>query len=230
MSEQLWHDVDEFFESALLKDDESLRFAIENSKQRDLPEIAVTPHLGSFLHMIAKTSGAQRILEIGTLGGYSTIWLARALGESGEVVTLELEDHHADVAQQNLEHARVDNRVTIQRGPALQSLKQMCGDRITPFDFVFIDADKENSLPYFEASLQLTTSNAILVVDNVVRGGEVLDAQSEDSRVQGVQRLIKFLRNCQAVECSFLQTVGAKGYDGFVVARKLATEQSQRAV
>ena len=224
MTQELWNKVDSFFESALIAQQDDLAFVLDRCRDNELPEIAVTPAFGKTLCLIAKSIAASRILEVGTLGGYSTIWLARAVAASseGKVVSLELEDHHADVAAENFRQAGVESIVQVMRGPAIESLEVLVKQQESSFDFVFIDADKENNLPYFQHALQLVRQHGLIIVDNVVRQGEVLDPNHEDSRVQGVQRMLKFIANCDRVECSAMQTVGAKGYDGFLMARVLS--------
>jgi predicted O-methyltransferase YrrM len=183
-----------------------------------LPAINVTPHQGKFLHLLARLRGARRILEIGTLGGYSTIWLARALPEGGRVVTLELEETHARVARENFVRAKVADKIELRLGRAIESLRAMVAEKVAPFDFVFIDADKPSMAEYFQASLQLTRPGSAIIADNVVRNGAVADATSTDESVRGVRRFMASLARESRVSATTLQTVGSKGYDGFTLA------------
>jgi predicted O-methyltransferase YrrM len=217
--ESTWHAVDEYFERRLSLSDPALEAALADSQSAGLPAIAVTAAEGKLLALLAQAIGARRVLEIGTLGGYSTIWLARVLPADGELVTLEIKQHHADVARQNLQRAGVAGRVTILVAPATESLNAMIADRTAPFDLVFIDADKERSLEYFEASLRLTHPGSLIIVDNVVRNGAVAEATDPDSMVIGVRRLMDRLAGDGRVSATAIQTVGAKGYDGFLLAR-----------
>jgi predicted O-methyltransferase YrrM len=184
-----------------------------------LPNISVSPSQGKLLYLLAAIQGARRILEIGTLGGYSAIWLARALPAGGKLVTLELAPRHAEVARENLERAGLDGSVEIVVGPALESLAKLARDAVPAFDFVFIDADKPNIPEYFERSLELTHAGSVIVVDNVVRHGAVIDAASEDANVQGVRRFNERLQRTAGVSGTTIQTVGTKGYDGFTLIR-----------
>lgn len=168
------------------------------------------------LFLLAQLAGAKHILEIGTLGGYSTIWLARALPADGELVTLELDPHHAAVARENLERAGVSDKVDIRIGPAAQSLAALAG---APFDFVFIDADKEGNAHYVAEAIRLGRSGTTIIVDNVVREGGVLDADSDDERIIGTRALFEMLAADQRLDATAVQTVGAKKWDGFVLAR-----------
>jgi predicted O-methyltransferase YrrM len=219
MSQELWTRIDDYIETVIGADDEPLRAALAASHAAQLPNISVSPSQGKFLHLLAAISGARRILELGTLGGYSTIWLARALPAGGKLVTLELAPRHAEVARANLEHAGVGGAVEILLGPALESLATLARDAVEPFDFVFIDADKQNIPEYFERSLELTRKGGVIVVDNVVRKGAVLDAGSDDANVQGVRRFNERLRQTARVSATTLQTVGTKGHDGFTLIR-----------
>ena len=170
------------------------------------------------LYLLARTQQAKRILEIGTLGGYSTIWLARALPPEGKVVTLELEKKHAEIAQSNIERAGLAEKVEIVLGKAADSLEALIKANSDLFDFIFIDADKESLPIYFTKALKLSKPGSVIVIDNVVRNGAVIDAKSEDMRVQGVRRMVSLLAEQTGIEATFVQTVGSKGYDGFIVA------------
>jgi predicted O-methyltransferase YrrM len=178
----------------------------------------VSPAQGKFLYLLAKSTAARHILEVGTLGGYSTIWLARALPADGRLVTLEIDPHHAEVARRNLEEAGVGDRVEVRVGPALDSLAALAKERIGPFDFVFIDADKEHNADYVDAAIDLARPGALILVDNVVREGGVLDDRSTDSKILGTRRLYDTLANEPRLEATAIQTVGAKKWDGFILA------------
>ena len=217
--ESTWHAVDEYFEQKLALNDPALGAALADSQAEGLPAINVTPAHGQLLALLAQSINARRILEVGTLGGYSTIWMARALPDDGELVTLEISRHHAAVAQRNLDRARLADRVRIVVAPATDSLRQMISERVESFDLVFIDADKERNLEYFEAALALTHPGSLIIVDNVVRKGAVVEADSSDTMVQGVRRLVDRLVDERRVSATVIQTVGGKGYDGFLLAR-----------
>jgi predicted O-methyltransferase YrrM len=202
----------------LIPADAALDAALADSAKAGLPEIAVSASQGKLLHLLAKMQGARKILEIGTLGGYSTIWLARALPARGRVVTLEAEKKHAEVARRNIARAGLSGKVEVRVGPALAMLSQMAGERRAAYDFVFVDADKENTTEYFEWALRLSRSGSVIVVDNVIRDGEVADAASSDPRVQGIRRFNEALAREKRVSATTIQTVGSKGYDGFTLA------------
>jgi predicted O-methyltransferase YrrM len=191
---------------------------LEANAAAGLPAIDVSPAQGKFLYLLAKSSRAQRILEIGTLGGYSTIWLARALPPQGDLVTLEVDPRHAEVARLNLQTAGVAERVEVRVGPALDSLAALASEEGEPFDFVFIDADKEHNADYVLAAISLASAGALIVVDNVVRGGRVLDDRSTDPVVLGTRRLYDMLAAEARLEATAIQTVGAKKWDGFIIA------------
>ncbi len=216
--EATWNEVDDFFTARLEHGDRALADAIADSAAAGLPPIAVTPLQGKFLALLARAGHARRILEIGTLGGYSAIWMARALPENGELVTLEISPGHAAVAQRNMERADVAGRVRIIVGPAAGSLKTLVADHVEPFDLVFIDADKRSSDVYFRAALELSRVGTMIVVDNVVRDGEVADASTTDEDVRGIQRMTDLIASERRVSATAIQTVGGKGYDGFILA------------
>ena len=217
MPEQVWSDVDAFFEQHLLPADDILRATLETNVAEGLPPIAVTPPQGKLLHLLARACGARRILEIGTLGAYSTIWLARALPPSGKLITLEIDLHHAEVARRNLERAKVSGRVEIRVGDAAVLLDAMQGF-VEPFDFIFIDADKASSDIYFKAILPMSHPGTVVIVDNVVRDGKVADAKSEDEDIQGIRRMTEWLATQPTISATAIQTVGGKSYDGFLMA------------
>jgi predicted O-methyltransferase YrrM len=217
MPEQVWADVDEFFTEHLLPADDVLRAVLETNVAEALPPIAVTPPQGKLLHLLARACGARRILEIGTLGAYSTIWLARALPRDGRLITLELDPHHAEVARRNLERAKLGEQVEVRIGRAADLLDAMQGV-VEPFDFVFVDADKASSDVYFKAVLTLSHPGAVIIVDNVVRSGKVTDAASDDEDIQGIRRMTEWLATQPNISATAIQTVGGKSYDGFLMA------------
>lgn len=218
MSGAAWRAVDAYIVDHLLGADAALDAALAANTAAGLPQIDVSPAQGKMLHLFAQMVGARRILEIGTLGGYSTIWLARALPEGGQVVTLEIEPHHAAVARDNIARAGLGDRVEIRVGAALSSLEAMIAQGEEPFDLVFVDADKESSVAYVRAAMALARPGTTIVIDNVVREGEVLDAASADSRVHGVRALFEMIANEPRLSATAVQTVGAKKWDGFVLA------------
>jgi len=215
---ELFKDIDAYIAERFVEDDPALDAAAAAATGAGLPDIAVSPVLGKYLYLLAKLTNARRILEIGTLGGYSTTWLARALPEDGHVVTLEYEPKHAGVARANLDRAAVGPWVEIIVGDATESLREIADRDDPPFDMVFIDADKENYTTYLDWSIKLTRSGGLIIADNVVRGGRVLDASSSDSMVQGVQAFNDALAKDRRVEAIATQLVGAKGHDGIALA------------
>lgn len=217
-AEDVWNRVDDRL-SRLLPNDPLLQEALSASERAGLPPIQVSPLQGMFLHLLALAIGARRVLEVGTLGGYSTIWLARALPPDGRLVSLELEGKHAEVARSNLELAGVSGRVEVRVGPALASLDRLVGERVAPFDLVFIDADKPNNVPYFERALELSHPGTLVLVDNVVRHGAIVGPGVADPAVEGTRRLLEMVEREPRVLATALQTVGGKGYDGFLLAR-----------
>ncbi|MGQ0841791.1 O-methyltransferase [Actinokineospora sp.] len=214
--EDRWHAVDDYLCDTLLPEDPVLAAALAASAAAGLPEIAVAPNQGRLLNLLARVHGARRVLEIGTLGGYSAIWLARALPEGGSLVSLEYEPRHAEVARSNLARAGFDGVAQVRVGAALELLPALADE--DPFDFVFIDADKPNNPHYFAWALRLTRSGAVIVVDNVVRGGAVADAGSDDPAVLGTRSVLAMMAADPRVEATAVQTVGSKGHDGFAVA------------
>lgn len=213
-----WGAVDDYIAEKLLGDDKSLTDAHAANAVGGLPAIDVSPAQGKFLQLLAKAIGARRILEVGTLGGYSTIWLARALPADGTLVTLEIDPHHAQVARTNVDRAGVADKVEVRVGTALDTLAALANENGAPFDLVFIDADKENNPNYVKAAIDLARSGALIIVDNVVREGGVLDAQSDNSAIQGTRRLFDMLANEPRLDATAIQTVGVKKWDGFVLA------------
>jgi predicted O-methyltransferase YrrM len=216
MSEGRWFDVDEYIIGHLIGEDDALASALRNNEVSGLPPIDVSVTQGKMLHLLARMANARRILEIGTLGGYSTIWLARALPDDGRLVTLELEPHHAAVARENVDKAGVGEKVEIRVGPAALTLTAMTDD--ASFDFIFIDADKPNNVIYLREAIRLARSGGTIIVDNVVREGGVLDAQSDDERIAGTRALFEMLSAESRIDATAIQTVGAKKWDGFVLA------------
>jgi predicted O-methyltransferase YrrM len=218
MNQQTWTAVDRYVDDLLVGHDAALEAALQASAQAGLPAINVAPSQGKLLNLLARVLGARAILEIGTLGGYSTIWLARALPADGRLVTLEIDATHAEVARANIAHAGLSQRVQLRLGPALDTLAQLAAERAGPFDLSFIDADKPNIPAYFKWALQLSRPGSLIVVDNVVRDGAVIEAASLDASVQGVRRLNELMASEPRVSATTIQTVGAKGYDGFALA------------
>jgi predicted O-methyltransferase YrrM len=214
--QDLWTRVDEFFGARLVAGDDWLDAALAANRKAGLPPIDVTPLQGKFLDLLVRISGARRILEIGTLGGYSTIWLARALPEGGRIVTLESSAHHADVARENLRNAGVLDCVDLRVGRAIDTLPALVDDE--PFDLIFIDADKQSLPEYLDWALKLSRVGTVIVADNVVREGKVLDAKNDDPGVEGVRRFTEQLAAEPRLSATVLQTVGMKGYDGFALA------------
>ena len=218
MSEALWTEVDDYLNETLVRPDDALNAAVADSAKAGLPQIQVAPNQGKLLMLLAQIRGARRILEIGTLGGYSTMWLARALPPAGRLITLELEPKHARVAQANLERAGVDDRVEIRVGPAAGTLKKMIAAREQPFDLVFIDADKTGYPDYLTLSLELSHPGTLIVADNVVRKGAIADRKSQDNNVQAIRRMNEMIASNPRLSATVIQTVGSKGYDGLAFA------------
>ncbi len=214
MDDQLWHAVDDYLGGLLVGPDAALDAALAANRAAGLPPIDVSPALGKLLNLVVRTSGARRVLEIGTLGGYSTIWLARALPPGGRVVTLERNPHHAAVARDNIARAGLADVVEIVVGPALETLPGLTG----PFDLVFVDADKPSNADYLAHAVRLSRPGTVIVVDNVVRRGKVADTADRDPAVVGSRRLIEAMAADPRLDATALQTVGSKGYDGFALA------------
>ncbi|KAJ7451999.1 O-methyltransferase-domain-containing protein [Mycena latifolia] len=213
-----WARSDQYLNSFLHTPDAVLDAALTNSSANGLPEIAVSAAQGKFLHLLVASLGAKRVLEVGTLGGYSTIWLARALPVDGELVTLELSELHAKVAQQNIDRAGLTSKIQILVGPAHESMQQM--QPAPPFDFIFIDADKQGNKMYFAEAKRLVRKGGIIIVDNVVRYGRVADPNYTDPQVEGVRALLQSVKGDPEVDATTMGTVGDKGYDGFLYAVK----------
>lgn len=217
MSEQQWTAVDRYITDRLVPSDAALDAALASSAARGLPAINVAPNQGKLLQLLARSIGAKRILEVGTLGGYSTIFLARALPVGGKLVTLEYEPKHADVARENIARAGLADVVQIRVGKAIDTLPKLAAEGGGPFDLVFIDADKPGNADYFAWAMKLTRVGSLIIVDNVVRKGEVIDPAG-DANVQGARRLYEAMAAEPRVSATAVQTVGSKGHDGFAIA------------
>ena len=214
MTQDVWTAVDNYFDGALAPSDPVLDAALKATEAGGLPSIQVSTAQGKQLHLLARSIGARRILEVGTLGGYSAIWLARALPADGQLITLEVDPHHAEVARANLANAGLADRAEVRVGPAIETLPQLEG----PFDFAFIDADKASNADYFVHAVRLSRPGTMIVVDNVVRGGAVVNAGNGNPAVQGVRRLVDAVAAEPRVSATVIQTVGTKGYDGYLFA------------
>ncbi|MGW2251165.1 O-methyltransferase [Kitasatospora sp. NPDC001660] len=219
MTQPIWDAVDAYFSEKLVGPDPALEAASEAADAAGLPPIAVAPNQGKLLHLLALSIGARRVLEVGTLGGYSAIWLARALPADGTLITLEIDPKHAEVARGNLARAGLDKVAEVRLGSALDSLAAIGAEGAEPFDLVFIDADKVNNPAYFAWALKLTRPGALIIVDNVVRDGAVADADSTDAAVVATRKLHDVIAAEPRVTATSVQTVGSKGYDGFTLAR-----------
>lgn len=218
MNPDQWTAVDAYTTQQLSLSDEALESALRDSAAGGLPPINVAPNQGKLLQLLALAVGARRILEIGTLGGYSTIWMARALPDNGHLITLEVDPKHAAVAAANIANAGLQHKVDVWLGTALDSLPKLAEEGREPFDFVFIDADKANIPEYFRWALRLSRRGALIVIDNVIREGAIIDPESTDPSVIGVRQLNDLLAAETRVSATIIQTVGAKGYDGFTLA------------
>lgn len=216
MTRERWTEVDDYLTDLLLPEDAALDQALAESHAAGLPAIAVSAPQGRLLHLLARMRGARRILEVGTLGGYSTIWLARALPPDGTLVTLEADAHHAQVARDNLARAGLSGVAEVVLGPAADTMASL--PREAPFDLIFIDADKSGYPDYLRAAVELSRTGTVIVADNVVRNGAVSDTDNDDPAVQGVRRYLEMVAADPRLEATAIQTVGAKGYDGFALA------------
>jgi|SRR5579862_2228846 len=224
MIQEQWSAVDRYIEEILAPSDPVLDAALKASTEAGLPAIQVAPVQGKLLQILAQAVGARRILEIGTLGGYSTIWLARALPARGRLVTLEVNARHAEVARSNIARAGLADVVELRLGLGLETLSQLVAEKQAPFDFVFIDADKPGYAEYFAWVLKLTRPGSLIIADNVVRKGAVADPGSDDANVQGIRKFNEAVRKASGVTATAIQTVGSKGYDGFAIALVVADE------
>ncbi|NQX71632.1 O-methyltransferase [Paenibacillus alba] len=214
---KLWEKVDHYITERLIPQDPILEKVLSANQEAGLPAYDVTPAQGKFLNLLVRLHGSKRILEIGTLGGYSTIWLARALPADGKLVTLELDPLHAQVAKANLSLASVDGCVELRVGDALEQLAQMKEEGVEPFDFIFIDADKPNNPHYLKWALYFSHPGTVIIGDNVIREGEVINENTQDPRVKGVREFYDLLADEARIAATAIQTVGSKGYDGFVI-------------
>jgi predicted O-methyltransferase YrrM len=217
-TQDLWTKVDDYLNGLLVPADPALEEALAASRAAGLPDIQVAPNQGKLLHLIARAQGARHILEIGTLGGYSTIWMARALPPGGRLITLEYEPKHAEVARANIARAGLADRVEVRVGKALDLLPRIASEKLPPFDLVFIDADKENTTEYFEWALRLSRRGSLLIVDNVVREGEVANPSTEEAGSRAMRRFFERLSLEPKVSATAIQTVGVKKHDGWALA------------
>ncbi|MGW8764044.1 O-methyltransferase [Streptomyces sp. NPDC055815] len=219
MTNSQWTEVDTYFAETIAPADEALTAALAHSTAAGLPEIAVAPNQGKLLHLLAQMQGARNILEIGTLGGYSTIWLARALPADGRLITLEYEPAHADVARANIARAGLDKLVEVRTGAALDTLPRLEAEGAGPFDLVFIDADKVNNPHYVAWALKLSRPGTVIIVDNVVRSGRVATPHPDDAAITGTREMFDLIAAEPRLDATAIQTVGTKGYDGLLLAR-----------
>ena len=217
MPEEIWNKVDDYLDKMIVDQDHALLAALKDSEEADLPPINVSPPQGKMLHILARSLSAKRILEMGTLGAYSTIWLARALPDDGEMLSLEVNQKHAEVSRRNLERANLSKKVKIILGPALDSLSTLYKNGSKPFDFIFIDADKQNYPGYFDWAIKLSHSGSMIVVDNVVRKGSIIETGNTDPNVKGVKEMLSSIRSYKNIIATAIQTVGVKGHDGFAL-------------
>ena len=224
MTQEKWTAVERYITDQLLPTDPDLDAALEDSARGGLPSINVSPNMGKLLQLLARVQGARTILEIGTLGGYSTIWLARALPVDGHLITVEAEPKHAKVAQANIARAGLADVVELRLGQASDILPQLAAEKRGPFDVIFIDADKESNSLYFAWAIKLSRRGSLIIVDNVVRNGSVIDAASGDASIQGVRRFIDLFAAEPHVTATAIQTVSSKGYDGFLIALVIAEQ------
>ena len=224
-----WTVVDNFFSDTLIAPDSVLESALESSRAAGLPAISVSPNQGKLLEILARMLGARSILEIGTLGGYSTIWLARGMQAGGRLITLESDPAHAAVARANIARAGLQGVVELRLGSASDTLPQISAERRGPFDLIFIDADKKNIPSYFEWALRLSRPGSVIIVDNVVRDGRVIDSESDEPDIQGVRRFLEMVRANATVSGTAIQTVGVKGYDGFALVRVLPPDEQRQS-
>lgn len=222
MSQERWAEVDRYITDTVVHPDEALDAALRSSVEAGLPPINVSPPQGRLLMILSQSIGARNVLEIGTLGGYSTIWLARSLPAGGKVTTLELEARHAKIASRNIARAGLSKSVEIRLGPAIEILPKLQAEKLPPFDLIFIDADKPSNPDYFRWALKLSHPGTMIIVDNVVRNGAVVDSKSRDENVRGVRRLNDVMAAEPRIIATEIQTVGSKGYDGFAIALVLA--------
>jgi predicted O-methyltransferase YrrM len=221
VTQELWSAVDQYINAMLIPSDPVLEAAVQASAEAGLPSIQVSPPQGKLLHLLARSMGARNILEIGTLGGYSTIWMARALPADGRLLTLEADARHAEVARANFARAGLTETIELRLGPALDTLPHVAAEGRGPFDLIFIDANKSAMAEYFDWALKLSRRGSVIVADNVIRDGAVIDPASTDPDVQGVRRFNERLAGEPRVSATEIQTVGSKGYDGFALVLML---------
>ena len=221
MDKQLFEEVDKYISRLLANEDQVLKDVITSLDQAGLPQFSVSPSQGKLLQVFAAMCGAKNILELGTLGGYSTIWLARALPAAGKLITIEFDDRCADVAEKNLAAANLQSKVSVRRGKALDVLPLLQNENAGPFDLIFIDADKPPYTEYFQWALKLSRPGSIIICDNVIREGMVLEENHPDEKVRGVQRFNNFLSTCTEVNATILPTVGMKEFDGMAICVKI---------
>jgi predicted O-methyltransferase YrrM len=217
MTQEVWTAVDDYFSNLLAPADAALEEALRSSTAASLPPINVSATQGKLLQLLARILGARNILEIGTLGAYSTIWMARALPAGGKVITLEADAKHADVARKNIAFAGLDDKIALRFGPALETLPNIAAEKLPPFDLSFIDANKSQMPEYFSWCLKLTRPGGMIIADNVVRSGNVVDANTANADIQGIRRFLEIAAKEPRVSATALQTVNSKGYDGFAV-------------
>ena len=218
MDQEIFSKVDQYISQMLAPEDKVLQDTIKSLDDEKMPQISVTANQGKFLQVIALMCNAKRVLELGTLGGYSTIWLARSIPDDGKIVTVEFDPHHANIANQNIKNAGLSEKVDLRVGKAMDIMLEIKEAKEEPFDLIFIDADKPPYAEYFEMALSLSHPGTVIICDNVIREGKVLDENSTDDRVKGVQRFNKMLASNKSVTATILQTVGAKEYDGMAIA------------
>ncbi|MGF2616004.1 O-methyltransferase [Rossellomorea vietnamensis] len=211
-----WHAVDEYFSEKLQSKDTLMDLILQKNRDAGLPSIDVSPNQGKFLHLLVKLKGAKKILEIGTLGGYSTVWMAKALPEDGELLSLEFSEKHAAVANENIRSAGLENKVNILTGPAMDTLPTLKDKGYDHFDFIFIDADKSNNPYYFQWAMKLSRPGTVIIVDNVVRKGNIVEKDSEDPNITGTREMFDLLSGDSRIDSTGIQTVGSKGYDGLL--------------
>ncbi|WP_447636071.1 O-methyltransferase [Flavobacterium microcysteis] len=218
MNEDIFLKVDNYISNLLGQEDKALTDTIASLDNENIPQMSVSANLGKFLQVLMISCNAKRVLELGTLGGYSTIWMARALPENGKLISLEIDKRYADVAKKNIENAGLAQKVDIRVGKALDILPDLIAQNDEPFDFIFIDADKPPYTEYFDYAIKLSRPGTLIVCDNVVREGKILDENSQDEKVRGVQRLNESLKENKNVTATIMQTVGSKEHDGMVIA------------
>jgi caffeoyl-CoA O-methyltransferase len=218
MDQKIFETVDQYISDLFIPADDALTAAEQSHRLEKIPLINVSPNLGKLLHLFVKMTHSKKILEVGTLAGYSTIWMARALPKDGKLISLEIDPHHAEVARRNIERAGLSSKVEIRLGKAIDLLPRLAEEKAGPFDMIFIDADKPPYAEYFEWALKLSRSGTLIIADNVIRDGKVLDPKTEDPMVKGAQRFNKALAANRNVTATILQTIGVKEYDGMAIA------------